>query len=78
VQDSPCVHRACSITYECHSVSDRCLTETGVEMLNVGRAIFVETIDIPYREVKSIAYLQKEVGVIGASLALLSSNLRLI
>jgi hypothetical protein len=47
-------------------------------MLNFGRALFVKTIDIPYREVKSIAYLQKEVGVIGASLALLSSNLRLI
>jgi hypothetical protein len=47
-------------------------------MLNVGLALFVETIGITYREVKSIAYLQKEVGVIGASLALLSSNLRLI
>ena len=54
------------------------MIETGVEVLNVGLAIFVETIDIPYREVKSIAYLQKEIGVIGASLALLSSNLRLI
>jgi hypothetical protein len=47
-------------------------------MLNVGLALFVETIDIPYREVKSITYLQKEAGVIRASLALLSSNLRLI
>jgi hypothetical protein len=46
-------------------------------MLNVGLALFVGTIDIPYREVKSIAYLQKEAGVNGASLALLS-NLRLI
>jgi hypothetical protein len=73
------VHRACGITYECHySVLDRCLTESVVEMLNVGLAIFVETLGIPYWEVKSIVYLQKEVRVIGESLALLSSNLRLI
>jgi hypothetical protein len=37
--------------------SIRSVFETGVEMLNVGLAVFVETIDIPYREVKSIAYV---------------------